>query len=390
MISVQDAKQIIQEHASSLKPTSLALKDTNGLTLAENIYAQTDIPAFIQSSVDGYAFIHGTEGSPLLITGEAAAGAAWLQEINKGEATRIFTGAPLPAGADTVVMQEFCIVADGKVTINHKGLLRGEHVRLKGSEIQAGALAMEMGERIVPAAIGFLAGIGIETIMVYPAPAVTLIVTGRELRPAGSVLEYGQVYDSSSVMIAAALQSAGVHNVKMMFADDTLEEVTNSLNIALQDSDIVMLTGGISVGDYDFVLQATKNCGVNQHFHKVKQKPGKPLYFGTYDRKLVFGLPGNPSSSLTCFYEYILPALDIMLQRPSSIVTESGILQQDYTKKQGLTHLLKGTIENGKVSLLNAQESYRLASYAKANCLIIFPEQEEQFKAGSNIMVHLL
>jgi molybdopterin molybdotransferase len=390
MISVNQAHELIEQAVKSLLPKTVSLNDAHGLTLAEDLFAQTDIPGFDQSSVDGYAFSYVDRVNDLAIIGESAAGNAKQPEITNGQAFRIFTGAPVPLGADTVVMQEFCTVNNGSLVIADANLIQGEHVRPKGAEIRRGALAMQQGERMTTAAIGFLAGIGINQVLVYPAPSVAIIVTGNELQTPGESLTFGQVYEANSVMLRTALTAAGISKVNLLFAIDTLEAVIKQLAIALQQSDVVLLSGGISVGDYDFVLQAANDCGVHQHFHKIKQKPGKPLYFGTLHNKIVFGLPGNPSSSLTCFYEYVLPAIDAMLQRPKNIIKTEAILMQGYHKKAGMTHFAKGLFANGKVELLKAQESYRLASYARANCMIVFAEEQTEFHAGDSIAVHLI
>ena len=151
-----------------------------------------------------------------------------------------------------------------------------------------------------------------------------------------------------------------------------------------------MEDSGISVGDYDFVLNATQRCAIEKHFHKIKQKPGKPLYFGTKDKKLIFGLPGNPASVLTCFYEYVLPALEKMMQKKNSIKKVKAILQKDYAKKAGMTHFLKGFYDNEKVTLLQSQASFQLNSFAHANCLIVIDEETENVIQGAIIEVHLL
>ena len=291
MISVTEARERIREKVRSLPVKQVVLQDAAGLTLAADVYAPTDIPGFIQSSVDGYALSVAHKNKPLEIVVEMAAGTPNPHTITGQQAARIFTGAPLPIGADTVVMQEYCIIENGRLLIQDADVKYKDHVRPKGSEITQGTLAMQAGEQLTTAAIGFLAGIGIDKVPVYPAPRVSLLVTGKEIRPPGTSLTFGQVYDSNSIMLGAALRSAGITQVQVVFVDDTLDEVKQHLATALLQSDIVLLTGGISVGDYDFVLQATKDCGVAQHFHKVKQKPGKPFFFGTKEDVLVFGLP---------------------------------------------------------------------------------------------------
>ncbi|RZJ14552.1 MAG: molybdopterin molybdenumtransferase MoeA, partial [Acinetobacter sp.] len=166
--------------------------------------------------------------------------------------------------------------------------------------------------------------------------------------------------------------------------------LTNILNEALATADVVLLTGGVSVGDYDFVVEASQQCGIEQLFHKVKQKPGKPLYFGRKEQKLVFGLPGNPSSVLSCYYNYVLPSLKQLSQKENTVIELKATLSVAYQKPKGLTHFLKGSYINGKATPLTAQDSYRLSSFAQANCLICLPEEEESFEENQSVTILLL
>lgn len=392
MISVEAAKKLIRENTSSLAAVSLALKEAAGLVLAEDVFALIDIPAYPQSSMDGYAFCFKDFDKKTLLTisGEMQAGAEADLSILPGQAVRIFTGAAVPSGADTVVMQEKVTVTDGQLQIEDEKLLTGGNVRPKGSEIKSGELALEKGSFLSPAAIGFLAGIGITHVNVYPKPTISIIVTGKELQQPGKELQYGQVYESNSATLTAALQQLHLFSINVFTADDDLQVLTDALQNALDQSTIILLTGGVSVGDYDFVLQAAANCGVEQVFHKLKQRPGKPLYFGTKENKLVFGLPGNPSSVLTCFYEFVIPALGQLSNKDNVLRKLQVPLSKDFQKAPGLTHFLKGWYNGEKVIPLNAQESYRLSSFAKANCLVQIDEHGSFYKEGDLVEIHLL
>lgn len=390
MISVKEAKDLISQHITALNPISIDLAKASGHILAADIYAKYDIPAFSQSSMDGYAIKFADHEQELTLIGEMAAGTANKIAIQNGETSRIFTGAPLPKGADTVVMQEKITRTDGKITLQDPNLKIGLNVRDKGSEITAGALAMERGNLLSPAAIGFLAGIGVNEVSVYPMPKISVIVTGKELQQPGKALEFGQVYESNSYSLSAALKHEGIEQIAVYEADDDLEILKNVLKNAVENSDVVLLTGGVSVGDYDFVIEAASSCGIKQVFHKVKQKPGKPLFFGTKDQKLIFGLPGNPSSVLSCYYNYVLPAIKALSHKSNSVIEVQAKLTHAYSKAAGLTHFLKGKYENGKVTPLSAQESNRLSSFAQANCLICLDETKEHFKQGDILTVMIL
>ncbi len=390
MISVKEAKDLISKHITLLNPISIDLAKASGHVLAKDVYAKYDIPAFSQSSMDGYALKFEDHEQELTLIGEMAAGTAIRITIQEGQTSRIFTGAPLPEGADTVVMQEKITRKDGKITLQDPNLKPGLNVRDKGSEIKAGALAMEKGNLLSPAAIGFLAGIGINEVSVYPMPKISIIVTGKELQQPGKTLEFGQVYESNSYSLSAALKQEGIEQITIYEADDDLEILKKVLQTATANSDVVLLTGGVSVGDYDFVIEAASHCGIKQIFHKVKQKPGKPLYFGTKDHKLIFGLPGNPSSVLSCYYNYVLPSIKSLSHKSNSVMEVQAGLTQPYAKPAGLTHFLKGKYENGLVTPLSAQESYRLSSFAQANCLICLNETQEHFKESDILTVLIL
>lgn len=390
MISVRTAKEQIQKSIELPQPVVLPLLQAAGLVLAENSYAPLDIPQFQQSSMDGYAFHFGAHTTALQIRGEMAAGTTLQQAIRQNEAVRIFTGAPLPHGADTVVMQEKTAVQDGVLKILDEQLQQGTNVRSVGAEIKKGALAIEKGTILTPAAIGFLAGIGIAEVPVYAAPKVRIVVTGNELQTPGNDLKAGQVYESNSYLLRAALQQAGIATIQVQQGFDEHGLLKKLVADALQQSDMVVVTGGVSVGDYDFVVGAATACGVTQVFHKVVQRPGKPLYFGTKEKKLVFGLPGNPASVLTCFYEYVLPAVKQWMGHEKSLTIIHAPLATAYKKIPQLTHFLKGHYDGKTATPLQAQESFRLSSFAQANCLICLDAEKELYAAGEVVAVHLL
>jgi molybdopterin molybdotransferase len=392
MISVSEARNIIQQNIQLLAAVKLPLSKCDGLILAEDVFASVDIPAFPQSSMDGYAFSfnswNANEG--LLIEREVAAGSSQSSPLDPKKVARIFTGAPVPPGADTVVMQERTRTENGKLIIEDEKLKMGINVRPQGSEIKADTLALQKETRLSSAAIGFLAGIGTTELTVYPNPTITIIVTGNELQQPGAPLTYGQVYDSNSFTLTAALRSLNIDDVKIERVKDDPSALIETLNRALSRSDVVLLTGGVSAGDYDFVLPAASECGVTQLFHKVKQRPGKPLFFGKKDKKLIFGLPGNPSSVLTCFYLYVLPALELLTKRNLSLRAIDAMIGKSYRKDAGLTHFLKGKFNNDVAIPLDAQESYRMRSYALANCLIQLDEEITDCLEGSTVRIHLL
>jgi molybdopterin molybdotransferase len=392
MISVTEARKIIHEHTGSLRPVTLPIAQAGGLVLAEDVYAPLDIPGFRQSSMDGYAlsFDDWTSFKRLKIMGVIPAGSSDRTPLMPGHAVRIFTGAPLPPGADTVVIQEKVRAEKGDLIIDDDHLTRGSFVRQIGAEIQSGIKALSKGHRLTPASMGFLASIGIATVLVYPKPTVSIIITGEELQEPGRTLQYGQVYEANSHALLAALHERHIFNIHLNRSGDALEQLTLLLGQALRDHDVVLLTGGVSVGDFDFVVEATHANGVQNLFHKVRQRPAKPLFFGKKGHRCVFGLPGNPASGLTSFYEYVVPALGRMSQNDDHLRTVSAPLANSFTKPAGLTHFLKGYFDGQTVSILDGQESFRLSSFARANCLIQIEESATECLAGTLMEIHLI
>ncbi|MFI5187080.1 MAG: gephyrin-like molybdotransferase Glp [Chitinophagales bacterium] len=392
MIGVAEAKEIIDKNTITLTPAKCILGVAVRKVLAEDVYSSISIPHFDQSSVDGYAFsfnewlLH----KKLKITGEIAAGSKEVNTLPPASAVRIFTGAAVPAGADTVVMQEKVTAQNDELVIHDENPVAGSYVRKKGSEIQAGALALEKDTVLSPAAIGFLAMLGHTEVTVYPDPTISIIITGNELQKPGNPLQHGQVYESNSSALISVLHQLNFNKVEVVYVTDESNLITATLKNALQENDVVLLTGGISVGDYDFVLQAATECGVQKLFHSVKQRPGKPLYFGKKEAKLVFGLPGNPASVLTCFYQYVLPAFEKLSKRKLALQIIRAPLAKTFQKAAGLTHFLKGKYDRKTATPLDAQESYRLSSFARANCLIQINEEVTICKEGELVDVHLL
>lgn len=395
MISVAEAHGMIAQECWRLAGEEVLLLDGLERVLCGDVFAPINMPGFAQSAMDGYAL--NWEGylafGELAVVGEVAAGAAEaLPRPATNEAVRIFTGAPLPEGFDTVVMQEKVVVALGVLNVIDDGLVKGKNVRTVGSEIAEGDLALAKGTVLTAAGIGFLASLGITHVSVVRDPKIAIIVTGDELQKPGVALTFGQVYESNSQLLQAALLHLRFSQPKIYYAKDDLLALSKTLQEAMEDSDLVLLTGGVSVGDYDFVLRAAEQCGVNGVFHKIKQKPGKPLFFGKYngDRSsVVFGLPGNPGSVLSCFYLYVLPALQQLTNRPVALKKTSAIALNEYPKNSALTHFLKGVYLDGAVRMLNAQESFRLSSFSVANCLIEIPESSEGVNCNDSVTVYL-
>lgn len=390
MISVAEAKKIIDDSVKPMKSKTVLLSDAWDTVVAEDVFALQDIPAYPQSSMDGYAFAFENVHKKLLVIGESAAGNRSHFAVTPNSASRIFTGAAVPDGADTVVMQEKVQVKNGQLIIEDDGLMKGSNVRNRGSEIKKGDVALAKGTYVSAASLGFLAGIGITQVPVHPKPVITIVVTGNELKTIGEPLEYGEVYESNSFALTAALKHFHLSPLKIVRAEDDPAVIKNIMQQALANSDMLLMTGGVSVGEYDFVTKVADECGVQPLFHKVKQRPGKPLFFGMKGEKVIFGLPGNPSSVLTCFYEYVIPAVKKMTVGRQHLTVLKAPLSASFKKNNPLTQFLKGFYDGDTVSPLTAQESYKMNSFAKANCLIVLEESDRECNKGDIKEIHLI
>jgi molybdopterin molybdotransferase len=390
MINVTEAKQLIIANCPVPKTKTLPLLEATGSILAEAVYSLIDTPPFHQSAMDGYAFSY--EGwdkkSPLLVNGEIQTGNYYNKPIPANEAIRIFTGAPVPPGADTVVMQEKVVKDNNAIIIQDEYLTKGSNVRLQGSQTKKGEVAIQQGQLLTPTGISFLAGIGISKVNVFSKPLVSIIVTGKELTKAGNEITEGKIFESNSIGLRAALQQLNIKEVSVEVVDDDENEITNAITRNL-DVDILILTGGVSVGDYDLVPASLEKCGVVKVFHKVKQKPGKPFYFGKVNQTLVFALPGNPAAVMSCFYEYVVPAISSFTQI-NYFKKLLLPLSNDFHKKAGLTYFLKGKTGEKDVAILNNQESYLLNSFAVADCLVELEEAKEHFKKGDLVNICMI
>jgi len=390
MISVQTAKRLIKESIINLTPVLCTIAKVHGKVLAEDVMAPYDIPAFPQASMDGYAFAFEDLQQPLKVKTETAAGEQHIIELQRGEAIRIFTGAPVPLGADTILVQEKVTVQDGTLMIDPHPVSFAQHVRPKGSEIKKDEPAMVKGQYLDAGSVGFLAAIGIAEMKVIPMPKVCIIVTGNELQQPGNQLHYGQVFEANSFSLTAALQQLGISEITVQHAVDDEALLTNVIEDALEKHDVLLVTGGVSVGDYDYTLQSFKANDAEIIFHKIKQKPGKPMLFARKGNKPMFGLPGNPASVRTCFYEYVTVALTVLTMAPMEPKAITAISQSNYLKPEGITHFLKAFSEGGRVKLLAGQESYKLKAFAAANAIAVLPEHIREVSEGESIEIHLI
>ncbi len=391
MITVEEAKKIVIENVFALaEAISIETSSALGFMLAEDIFAPLDLPPFNQSNVDGYA-ISDLESNSWNVIAEIKAGDNASIELHKGEAVRIFTGAMVPDNAACVMMQEKIQRTENSISYNDTVLMNGEHIRKKGAQIKMGELAIKKDTLINPSIIGFIASLGLKNILVYRKPKIKLIVTGNELQQTGTTLELGKVYDSNSTSLSAAIATMGLAIEEIIFVKDEKQLLAGAVNTALKNTDVLLISGGISVGDYDFVNEVLMENNTTTLFYKIAQKPGKPLYFGKNNNTFVFGLPGNPASALTCFYEFVYPSLKKMQGREDVFLTSLKLaVENTISKKKGLAHFLKAYVKSSGVLPLDGQESFKMRAFTDANAFIYLPLEIETINKGDMVEVHLL
>ncbi len=393
MVTVIEARNAVINTVQQGKKEILSLSKSLGCILSEDIFSPIDSPPFDNSAMDGYAFRYEDfiNQQEIKIIGESAAGKCFSKKIKQGEAIRIFTGAEVPVGADTVVMQEKISIVNERLIIQDEKIFLGANIRYKGSQIKKKELALKKGAQLNPGSIGFLASIGIGKVKIFSKPKVAIIVTGNELQQPGTKLKTGNIYESNSVALKTALQSAGINFIKTFIVKDNKKSIRAAFKKAMKQCDLILFTGGISVGDYDFVGTIMEEEKVKTIFYKVKQKPGKPLYFGTINKNYIFGLPGNPASVLTCFYEYVIPALRKFQGFENPFLKSISVtLTKTINKKSGLTHFMKAATDYKTATPLEGQESFIMKSFSDSNCFIVVPEEVETINAGDSVEIHLL
>jgi len=387
MISIDQALDIIHEQEVELSVKEVALEESRGFYLADEINSPFDLPSFDNSAMDGYA-VSGTSDS-YKITGEIPAGNSAAHTLQPGEAVRIFTGAKVPGNTTAVVMQEKTSV-EGSILQVEEAVEEGQHIRRRGNELGEGQTVFSPGHFISPATVGLIGSLGMNRVKVFRKPEVRIISTGDELVPPGSSKSEGQIFESNSYALKAVLENFGYKCREKAHIKDEFSAIKAGIADFLDSSDLLLMSGGISVGDYDYVKRALEENGVTELFYKVLQKPGKPLYFGRKGNTFVFALPGNPASSLTCYYIHVLPLLQKLSGAQKVGLQRVKIpLDHDYEYRSDRPVFLKANIENERVSILNRQSSSMIHSMAMGNALVFLdgPQTVQKGEMVESILI---
>lgn len=402
MIHFQEAIQAIFDRFHQISSQNIGLiglEDSLFHVVAEDLIAPMDVPHFDNSAMDGYA-IRWSENAArtFVIRGNIQAGDQQLPEVLPGDTYRIFTGAPIPKGCNTIIQKEWATESNEIMIIGDSYTIEQNlHIRKKGSQSQKGSIFLKKGTLINPEIIGLIASFGITNFNVFLAPTIGIINTGNEIIQPGEVLKPGQIFNSNQYALSALCRSLHLKAEVFPSCKDELAEIQQTIANSVQNNPITLITGGISVGDFDFVSKALENLGIEKLFYKVKQKPGKPIFIGTKNNHWIIALPGNPAAVISCFHVYVKTIIRLITGEEYGIIqpnwenvfTHWATLQnpEGFTKKPGLTHFLKGYFKNGEVQLLKGQESFNLSSFNQANCLIIMEEDKETIKKGDIVKI---
>ena len=392
MITVEEAISIVEKtDFESSEKIEIPLKNAIGFVLAQTIYSPIQMPPFPQSAMDGYAINYDENKRKYCLIGEVAAGVDTVYELKAGEAVRIFTGAAVPSSANMVVRQEDANTIEKEVSFSKFPPINA-NIRPAGEQINLNDEALKVGHVLNEGSVGFLASLGILNVVVYQQPRIAIIATGNELIEAGNPLKYGQIYESNVSMLKAAFSKKNYHRITTFHIKDNLASTVQILKSSLKTFDLIVFSGGISVGDYDYVSEALNINSVESLFYKVKQKPGKPLFFGKKGQVAIFGLPGNPAACLTCFYIYILPLIERLSGKPFKGLRNSlGQLNKEYERKGDRAEFLKGKVEeNGLVHILEGQSSAMLKAFSEANVLVYIPIHKSIVLKGEEVVLYNL
>lgn len=363
--------------------------------LAEDIVSGMDVPPHANSAMDGYALsgqdIPASGTRELDVIGTAYAGRPHAGRIETGQCVRIMTGAPLPGGADTVVMQEHVRRVAERIVIDARHRV-GDNVRGAGEDIRAGDVVLKTGRRLIPADIGLIASLGIAGVRVFRRLRVAFFTTGDELKPVGEALAPGEIHDSNRYTLRAMLERLGAECRDVGIVGDTPEATRAAFETAAQGSDAIVSSGGVSVGDADFVKEVLNDLG-QVEFWKVAIKPGRPLTFGNVRQAVFFGLPGNPVSVMVTFYQFVQPALKRMMGETSVTRLRLTARCVDQLKKRpGRVEFQRGILSqtaDGQLTVRKTglQGSGILTSMSCANCFIVLPEDSTGAEIGDVVTV---
>jgi molybdopterin molybdotransferase len=389
-LSIDDARaKVLAAVRGPLPSEDVPVQEALGRVLAEDVAAERDVPSFANSAMDGFAVRSGPSGRTLGIIGESRAGAPATVSVGEGEAVRISTGAALPEGADAVLQVERVTVDGVRVTLN-EDVEPGRNVRPAGDDVGAGTIALTAGTRLGAAEIGVAVTCGRATVACARTPRVVVLATGDELVAPGAPLAPGQLHETNGLTLAALARQAGARVVRTEVVPDTAERTRAAIAGALADADVVVLSGGVSVGPHDHVKPALEAEGVHEVFWRVALRPGRPTWFGTRGETLAFGLPGNPVSAMVTFLLFARPALSALQgvpHDPERLVARLGAAIPRHPDRDECVRVI---LHDGVATPTGPQGSHQLRSMLRADGLAIVTAGEGEVEAGAEVEVERL
>jgi molybdopterin molybdotransferase len=388
LLSREEALALVLERVVPLPGEEVALEAAAGRVLAKAAHATVDLPGFEASAMDGFAVRTQDVPGRLRLVGRIPAGRPSEHPLGRGETMAISTGAEVPEGADAVVPIEDALADESEVVISFD-VRPGANVRSRGGDLSAGALAVPTGVRLGSAHLGALAAAGLTTVVCHRSPSVVVAVTGDELRAPGEPLERGEIYDANGLILATQIRSAGAEPERLAIVRDE-PDATRAAIVHGLDHDVLVTSGGVSVGTFDFVRETEAQLGVEEVFWRVAVRPGKPIAFGVCGGTLVFGLPGNPVSSLVGFELFVRPAL-LALQgvtdpapafHPGRLARSATMLMERESLLRAHARVVEDAV---MLEPLTGQESHMIARAAAANALVLVRRGQGELPAGSAV-----
>lgn len=386
LLPVDDARRIVLDAVRVLPAEAVPVAEALDRVLARDVVAAGDVPPFANSAMDGFAIRSGPAGRRLRIVGESRAGHPSDVSVADGEAVRISTGAAMPDGADAVVMVERTTEADGDVVVE-ADIAVGQNVRGAGEDVRAGVVAVPRGTRLGPAALGVAVTAGAGVVDCARRPRVALLATGDELVEPGAPLPPGGIHDSNAIALAGLVFRCGGEVVGRSRVGDDADATHAAVSAALDAADVLISTGGVSVGAHDHVKDALGEAGVTERFWRVALRPGKPTWFGTREDVLAFGLPGNPVSAMVTFLLFAAPALRAMQGADAEVPRATARLTEPAPRHPARDEMIRVTLDGDEATPTGPQGSHVLTSMLRADALALVPMGEGELPAGTEVEV---
>lgn len=386
MISVEKARGILAERGVIPAVETVPLPDSLQRILAQDVVSAVNLPPFKKSAMDGFALSKNDGSTRFKIVETIAAGSIPRQSIKRGECAKIMTGAMLPEGADRVIKKEVTREQDGIMVV--VGSDKKANVCEIGEDVRVGEVVLRQGTPIRPAELGIMASLGIEQVNVFQRISVGLVVTGSEIIEPGRPLKQGQIYNSNAYSLGAQISQTGALVHYAGIASDDYPKTRQMIGELLDQKDMVLVTGGVSVGDFDFVPRVLIDLGVDIHFEKVAVKPGKPTLFGTRDEKVVFGLPGNPVSTFVIFEIFVKPLLYRLMGCDFEPVYISGVLEKEIRRKSARrTAFIPVVYHRGRIRPVDYHGSAHFSALSATNALLMIEAGVDRVEQGHTVHV---